>query len=220
MISGTGVLVEACVGSVETCVAAERAGARRLELCDPLIEGGGTPSTELITACKAAVSIPIVVMIRPRAGDFVYSEKELDSMRRDVVTARELGVDGIATGVLRPDKTIDTDVVRSLVDKAQGLSVTFHRAFDSTPNLHESLESLIALGFKRVLTSGGAATADKGAKSLADLVRQAGSRLTILAGGGIREHNVQQIIATSGVREVHARFADGFDRTVAAVTNQ
>lgn len=220
MISGTSVLVEACVGSVESCVAAERAGAQRLELCDPLIEGGGTPSAELIAACQAAVSIPIVVMIRPRAGDFVYTAKELDSMRRDIATARELGVAGIATGVLRTDNTIDFDVVESLVNESKGLPATFHRAFDSTPDLHASLESLVALGFERVLTSGGAATAEKGSKSLADLVGWAGSRMTVLAGGGIREHNVRQIVATSGVREVHARFAEGFDRTVASVSNR
>ena len=199
------ILVEACVDSVASSLAAERGGARRLELCDALFDGGTTPSAGMIAACKAAVSIPVFVMIRPRGGGFVYSEVERDVMRRDVIVARELGADGIVIGGLRRDGTIDVELVRLLLDAARELPVTFHRAFDLSPNLEASLESLVDAGVHRVLTSGGAPTAPDGAMVLAELVRQAGSRLVVLAGGGVREDNVRSLVSVSGVREVHVR---------------
>jgi copper homeostasis protein len=201
----SGLLVEACVDSVASSVAAERGGAHRLELCDALFDGGTTPSAGMIAACKAAVSIPVFVMIRPRGGGFVYSTEERDVMRRDIVIGRELGADGIAIGALRRDNTIDVDLVRTLVDAARGLPVTFHRAFDFTRDLSASLEVLIENGVQRVLTSGGAPTAAEGAAAIADLVRQAGSRIVVMAGGGVRDENLRQLVATSGVREVHVR---------------
>jgi len=199
------ILVEACVDSVASSVAAERGGARRLELCDALFDGGTTPSAGMIAACKAAVSIPIFVMIRPRGGGFVYSEAERDVMRRDIAAARDLGADGVVIGGLRPDGTVDLELVRLLVEAAGDLPVTFHRAFDLTPDLEASLDLLADAGVRRVLTSGGAPTAAEGAAALADLVRRAGSRLTVLAGGGVRAENVHQLVSVSGVREVHVR---------------
>lgn len=199
------ILVEACVDSVASSLAAERGGARRLELCDALFDGGTTPSAGMVAACKEAVSIPVFVMIRPRGGGFVYSDAERDVMRRDVVVARELGADGVVIGGLCRDGTIDVDLVRLLVDAARGLPVTFHRAFDLTPDLGSSLDVLADAGVQRILTAGGAATAVDGAAMLADLVRQAGSRLLVLAGGGVREENVRRLVAKSGVREVHVR---------------
>lgn len=198
-------LVEACVDSVASSLAAERGGARRLELCDALFDGGTTPSAGMIAACKAAVSIPVFVMIRPRGGGFVYSDAERDVMHRDVVVARGLGADGVVIGGLRRDGTVDLALVRALVDAADGLPVTFHRAFDLTPSLAESLVSLVDAGVQRILTSGGALTAAEGATALADLVRQAGSRVVVMAGGGVREENVRELVAVSGVREVHVR---------------
>jgi copper homeostasis protein len=186
------VLVEACVDSVESALAAERGGAGRLELCDALFDGGTTPSAGMIAACRERVSIPLFVIIRPRGGGFVYSDSELDVMRRDIVAARGLGVDGVVIGPMRPDGSVDEEQTRSLVDTADGLPVTFHRAFDFA-------------GASRVLSSGGAPTAREGAGTLAGLVRQAGARLTVMAGGGVREENVRDIIATAGVREVHVR---------------
>ncbi len=171
----------------------------------------------MIAACKAAVSIPVFVMIRPRGGGFVYSDKERDVMQRDVVVARELGADGVVIGGLRPDGTIDLPLVQFLVEAAHELPVTFHRAFDFTRDFESSLESLIDAGVQRVLTSGGAATAVDGVTALADLVRQAGSRLIVIAGGGIREENVRTVVEMSGVREVHARLTRSFVRTVAAI---
>ncbi|HKW46068.1 MAG TPA: copper homeostasis protein CutC [Gemmatimonadaceae bacterium] len=201
----TPVLVEACVDSVASSIAAERGGVRRLELCDALFDGGTTPSAGMIAACKAAASIPVFVMIRPRGGGFVYSNAERDVMRRDIVIARELGADGVVIGALRRDGTIDLELVRCLVEAANGLPVTFHRAFDVTPDLEASLESLIDAGVDRILTAGGAATAVEGATTLGRLVRQAGARLAVLAGGGVREENVRKLVSLSGVREVHVR---------------
>jgi copper homeostasis protein len=199
------ILVEACVDSVASSIAAERGGARRLELCDALFDGGTTPSAGMIAACKAAVSIPIFVLIRPRGGGFVYSEAERDVMRRDVVIARELGADGIVIGGLRADDTIDVELVRSLLDAAGGLGITFHRAFDLTPDLEATLEALAECGVERILTSGGAPTAAEGASTLARLVERSGSRVVVMAGGGVREENVRQLVSRSGVREVHVR---------------
>jgi copper homeostasis protein len=199
------ILVEACVDSVASALAAERGGARRLELCDALFDGGTTPSAGMIAACKEAVSIPVFVMIRPRGGGFIYSDVERDVMRRDVVAARELGADGLVIGGLRPDGVVDLALVRLLMDSAQDLPVTFHRAFDLTPDLEASLASLAHAGVHRVLSSGGAPTAADGAKTLAKLVRQAGSRLTVMAGGGVRDENVRTLVSVSGLREVHVR---------------
>jgi copper homeostasis protein len=199
------ILVEACVDSVASSAAAERGGAQRLELCDALFDGGTTPSAGMIAACKETVSIPIFVMIRPRGGGFVYSEAERDVMRRDVVVARELGADGVVIGGLRHNGTVDRALVRSLMEAARELPVTFHRAFDLTPDLETSLESLADAGVQRVLSAGGTSTAVDGATTLAKLVRQAGSRLIVMAGGGVREENVRSLVSVSGVREVHVR---------------
>jgi len=190
---------------VASSLAAERGGARRLELCDAIFDGGTTPSAGMIAACKAAVSIPVFVMIRPRGGGFVYSDAERDVMQRDVVAARELGADGIVIGGLGPDGSIDVALVQLLVKAAHYLPVTFHRAFDITPNFEASLESLAYAGVQRILTAGGTSTAADGVNALADLVRLAGSRLVVMAGGGVREDNVRSIVSVSGVREVHVR---------------
>jgi copper homeostasis protein len=199
------ILVEACVDSVASSLAAEGGGARRLELCDALFDGGTTPSAGMIAACKEAVSIPVFVMIRPRGGGFVYSDAESDVMRRDVIVARELEADGVVIGGLRQDGSIDLALVRLLVEAARELPVTFHRAFDLTPDFDAALESLVDAGVERVLSAGGTSTASEGAAVLADLVRQAGSRLIVMAGGSVREDNVSTLVSVSGVREVHVR---------------
>jgi copper homeostasis protein len=199
------IFVEACVDSVASAMAAERGGAHRLELCDALFDGGTTPSAGMIAACKEAVSIPVFVMIRPRGGGFVYTNAERGVMRRDVIIARELGADGVVIGGLLPNGVIDRVLVGLMVEGGGGLPVTFHRAFDLTPDPLAALESLIEAGVQRVLTAGGAATAAEGAAALATLVRHAGSRLTVMAGGGVREQNVRELVSVSGVREVHVR---------------
>lgn len=202
---GARVLVEACVDSVESALAAERGGAGRLELYDALFDGGTTPSAGMIAAVRERVTIPVFVIVRPRGGGFVYSDAELDVMRRDIVAARGLGADGVVIGVLRPDGTVDVERTRSLVDAAADIPVTFHRAFDFAPDLARALEDVIASGVARVLTSGGARTARDGVAVLSSLVRHAGDRLVVMAGGGVREENVREIVDATGVREVHVR---------------
>ena len=207
MLSGNmAVLLESVVQSVDDAAAAARAGSDRLELCVGLAAGGLTPPEALIAAVIERVSIPVFVMVRPRAGDFVYTDEEFATALRQVQAVRARGAHGIVTGVLRHGGRVDVERTRMLVDAAGELPVTFHRAFDEVPAQAAALDAIIAAGIRRVLTSGAAATALAGADRLAALVRQAGERLTILAGGGVRAHNARQLIARSGVVEVHARF--------------
>ena len=153
------ILVEACVDSVESALAAARGGAHRIELCANLVEGGTTPSAGTLAVCRARLEIPIFVLIRPRGGDFLYSAAELAVMLEDVRRAKETGAHGIVTGVLRADAEIDQDRTGALIAAARPLRVTFHRAFDVCRDAGRALETLIALGVERVLTSGQAATA-------------------------------------------------------------
>jgi copper homeostasis protein len=198
-------LVEAAVETLEEALAAKRAGADRIELCANLGVGGTTPSAGLIASVVQQVNHPVFVMIRPRGGDFVYAADEIDAMIEDIDRARPLGIAGIVTGALRSDGSVDVDSLRRLMSPAAGLPVTFHRAFDVVANRTEALEQVIDLGASRVLTSGGAATALDGAVAIAMLVDQAGERVSIVAGGKIREQNARDVIARTGVREVHAR---------------
>jgi copper homeostasis protein len=199
------VLVEVCVDSVASAVAAERGGARRLELCDNLGDGGTTPSAGMISAVKAAVRIPVFVIVRPRGGGFVYSDVETGVMRLDVEAARMLGADGIVVGTLTRDARIDVEQLRALRDAAAGLPVTFHRAFDLVRDQDAALETLMAERIPRVLTSGGASSAIEGATAIGALVRRAAGQVEILAGGGVREENVQELVHRTRVREVHVR---------------
>lgn len=201
-------LVEAAVETLDSALAAERAGADRIELCDNLSDGGTTPGAGLIAAVAERTQLPVFVLIRPRAGGFVYSDDEFDVMIRDIELAGRMGIAGIVTGALTPDGRVDAERTHTLVKAAAGLPVTFHRAIDSAVDLPTALEEAIEAGASRVLTSGGAATALEGVDLIAALVDQARKRITIIAGGGIREHNVRDVIARTGVREVHARLLD------------
>jgi copper homeostasis protein len=159
----------------------------------------------MIAAVKARVAIPVFAIVRPRGGGFVYSDDEVDVMLRDIAIAQQLDVDGLVIGALTRDSTIDLATTRRLVEAAEGTPVTFHRAFDLTPNLDGALNELIGLGISRVLTSGGAPTARDGIATIDALVQQAGDRIVVMAGGGVREENVGEIVARTGVREVHVR---------------
>jgi copper homeostasis protein len=203
--TSSSVLVEACVDSVESARAAERGGARRLELCDNLADGGTTPSAGMIDAVKAAVRIPVFVIVRPRGGGFDYYVAEQDVMRRDEYAAIALGAHGVVVGVLRPDARVDSLRTQALVAAAEGVQVTFHRAFDLVPDQYDALDAIAAAGVSRVLTSGGASTAAEGADAIGSLVKAAGTRLIVVAGGGIREENVADLVRRSGVREIHIR---------------
>jgi copper homeostasis protein len=198
-VSTGEILVEACVDSVASAVAAERGGAGRVELCDNLVEGGTTPSAGTIAECREQLAIPVYVMIRPRGGDFLYSADEVAVMRRDIAAAQELGADGVVLGVLRPDGRVDKARTRALVRAARPLDVTFHRAIDVARDPLEALDDLVATGVDRVLTSGQAATAR------AALVERAAGRIVILAGGGVDERNAKQLVRRTGVHEIHVR---------------
>jgi copper homeostasis protein len=201
-------LVEAAVETLDSALAAERAGADRIELCDNLSEGGTTPDGELVAAIVERIRLPVFVLIRPRAGDFVYSESEFDVMIRDIELTRTMGIAGIVTGALDANGRVDVKRTRSLVKAAGGLPVTFHRAIDSAADLPAALDGAIEAGVSRVLTSGGAPTAREGVDVIAALVLQARERVSIIGGGGIREHNVREVIDRTGVQEVHGRLID------------
>jgi len=201
-------LIEAAVETLDSALAAERAGADRIELCENLSDGGTTPAMGLIAEVAERTRLPVFVLIRPREGDFVYSDEEFDQLVRDTELVGRLGIAGIVTGALTPDGRVDVERTRTLVEAAGGLPVTFHRAIDSAVDLPAALEEAIEAGASRVLTSGGAATAVEGVDLIAALVGQARERITVIAGGGIREHNVRDVIARTGVREVHARLID------------
>lgn len=184
-----------------------------MELCANLYDGGTTPSAGLIAAVKSRIRIPVFVLIRPRGGGFVYADEDADVMKRDVKIARAYGADGIVIGALDVNGRVSTAITGDLIEEAGGLPVTFHRAFDCTSDQAEALEMLIEAGVGRVLTSGGVGTALDGADSIARLVAQAAGRIVVMAGGGIREHNVREVIARTGVTEVHARISSAVPST-------
>jgi copper homeostasis protein len=204
-VTAARVLVEACVESLEEALAAEGGGAKRLELCANMDVGGTTPSAELFRAVRARVRIPIAMMIRPRGGSFVYSNAELESMRRDLDLAAELGADVAVIGVLDDDRQVDAARTRELVARAGSMPVTFHKAFDVVADQQRGLDVLIDAGVSRVLTSGGADTAIAGAESLTRLAEQAADRISVMPGGKVRGDNVREIVERTGVWEVHAR---------------
>lgn len=205
--AATGVLVEACVDTVASALAAEEGGAGRIELCANLVEGGTTPSEGTIAVARERLRIPLFVLVRPRGGDFLHDALDLAVMRRDVESARRLGADGVVVGALTADGDVDAPAIRTLVAAARPMQVTFHRAFDAVRDPAAALETLVALGVDRVLTAGGAPSALEGAAALGDLVRRAAGRIVVLAGGGLTAENVGPVVAASGVREVHVRGA-------------
>lgn len=200
-------LVEVCVDDVAGAVVAEEAGADRVELCAALSDGGTTPSIGMVEAALDAVRrIRVHVLVRPRAGDFVHDGEELAVMRADIRAVRRLGRPvGFVLGVLTADGEVDESALRMLLDECGDAPVTFHRAFDGTRDLAVALEVLAGLGVTRVLSSGGRATALAGAAVLADLVKRADGQVTVMAGGSIRPDNVAELVARTGVPEVHLR---------------
>lgn len=197
------VLLEACIDSVADGLAAERAGAGRVELCANLLEGGTTPSIGLVRMVTAHLEIPVFAIIRPRGGDCCYSAEDIEVMLKDIEAAKAAGVHGIVSGALHPNGVVDEDGTEALLEAAAPLPFTFHRAFDQVRDHDEALDTCMALGVSRILTSGGMPTALDAADTLQRLRQRAGSRLVIMAGGGIRASNIRAVIERTGVREVH-----------------
>jgi len=200
------VLLEVCANSVTSAITAQKGGAARVELCENLTEGGTTPSYGQIAVARQHLNIPINVLIRPRPGDFLYTDIEFGIMRADVEYAIQAGCNGIVIGMLDEEGNVDKVRCRELIDLAHesGLSVTFHRAFDVCRCYDEALEDIIALGCDRILTSGGRTTAIEGSVNIASLVEKAAGRITIMPGSGINETNVKDLVEFTHVTEVHA----------------
>jgi copper homeostasis protein len=188
---------------VESAVVAQRAGADRVELCASLIEGGITPSHGTIKAARSKLTLGLMVMIRPRGGDFLYDDVETEAMLEDVEVAKSLGADGVVFGCLRPDGAIDTDKTRALTSAARPLAVTFHRAFDVCRDPFEALEQLAELGVARLLTSGQESSVLEGIERIKTLRERAKGRVVVMPGGGITPGNVRKIVELSGADEIH-----------------
>lgn len=197
-------IFEVCLQSVDGAIAAAQGGAQRVELCAALVEGGITPSLGTIQACRAAVDMDIMVMIRPRGGDFRYSERELESMAYDIEQCKRIGVTGVVFGMLENNGKVARSQVQALLEVARPLSVTFHRAFDVSNDPFTALDTLIDLGIDRVLTSGQAATVPEGIEVIRQLADQAAGRIGILPGCGITPENLAEVIRHTGVTEFHA----------------
>ena len=198
------ILLEISVEASEAAVAAERGGADRIELCNDLSVAGLTPQVELLRLVRQQIQIPIFVMIRPRVGDFVYSPAEFAQMKKSIAAARHPGSSGLVLGILNPDHTVDLDRTRELVELAQPLPVTFHRAFDECADLSQALEHVVRTGASRILTSSGAATAPERAGKIEMLVAAAGGRITIVPGAGINAGNILQLAAATRAQEFHS----------------
>jgi copper homeostasis protein len=196
-------IIEIAVFSLEAAIAAYNAGAHRIELCSAPAEGGLTPSASTMRLARKYVKIPIHVMIRPREGDFCYSEKEFEALLLDVAAAKMVGMEGVVSGILNPDGTVDEKRMAILVDAAAPMDVTFHRAFDMVKDQDEALETIIYAGCARILTSGGQQNAPQGIEKLAELVKKAGDRISIMPGSGVNLNNIKHLVESTGAKEMH-----------------
>ena len=207
-------VLEICVDSVESAVAAERGGAQRIELCSDLLEGGITPSPGLLERVRKWLGIDIFVMIRPRGGDFFYTDEEFAIMKADIAHARDLGANGVVLGVLDQDGNVDVERTRKMVEQAQPLPVTFHRAVDVSANLADSLERIIASGARRVLTSGGKRRAADSTRDISQAIQKTRGRLIVMVGGGLNPENIAAVSRETGAAEYHASLNTGLPSPV------
>lgn len=196
--------LEICVDSVESAIAAQRGGAQRVELCSALSEGGLTPSIGLIREVRKTIDIGVYVMIRPRGGDFLYSDEELAIMREDIVQAAASGASGVVFGLLNSDSDIDVERTKQLIEVARPLEVTFHRAIDMSRDPEAAVAEVIKTGADRVLTSGGAQSALLGATRLERMIRSADGKIQVMVCGGVRAESVRQIVRSTGATQFHA----------------
>lgn len=198
------ITLEICANSVASALAAQSGGADRVELCDNMAEGGTTPSYAAIAKARDLLQISLYPIIRPRGGDFLYDELELELMGKDIELCKQLGCDGIVIGLLNRDGTVDKKRTRWLVDLAWPLGVTFHRAFDRCADPLTALEDIVDTGCERILTSGQAPTAPQGAGLISGLVEKAGDRIAIMAGSGVRENNIAALVEATRAKEYHS----------------
>ncbi|MDI7862301.1 copper homeostasis protein CutC [Rhizobiaceae bacterium n13] len=204
----TAVLLEVCVGDVQGLETAVAAGADRIELCSALAVGGLTPSAGVM-ALAATKPVPSFAMIRPRAGDFVYSEAELDVMMGDIDAARNAGLPGVVFGANHPDGRLDLASLERLVARSAGLGLTLHRAFDLVPDVEEAIEAAISLGFERILTSGGAKSALQGVEILERAIVHARGRISVMPGSGVTIETIDPLLSRLAVGEVHSSCSSG-----------
>ncbi|RLD49902.1 MAG: copper homeostasis protein CutC [Bacteroidetes bacterium] len=196
-------LIEVCATNIQSALTAQKGGAKRIELCDNLFEGGTTPSPGTLQIARELLEIEINVMIRPRGSDFYYSDLEFEIMKRDIEFCKKLGVDGVVFGILLPDGNVDIKRLKQLVQLSSPMSITFHRAFDMTPNPFQSLEEIIELGIDRILTAGQKNTAIEGKKIIGKLISKAEGRIIIMPGSGINEDNILELKKGTGATEFH-----------------
>jgi copper homeostasis protein len=204
-------LLEICANSFQSAINAEQAGAHRIELCSELSVGGITPSFGLLKKVLSALTIPVNILIRPRSGDFVYSQDEFDIMKRDIELCKNLGASGIVSGILTVEGNVDNLRTKALIELAKPMDFTFHRAFDELRDPLKGLEQLIDIGVDRILTSGQQSKAEKGLESIKEFLRQANNRVKIMAGAGITAQNVSKFKAI-GIKEVHASASVSIDQ--------
>lgn len=196
--------LEICANSVESAIIAQKGGAQRVELCDNIHEGGTTPSQGAIEFARNILRIDLNIIIRPRGGDFIYSDIEFEIMKRDIAVAKKTGINGVVFGLLSKNGNIDKARTKELVELAQPMSVTFHRAFDVCKDPFKGLEDIIDCGCNRILTSGMQNKAIDGIELIRNLIDKANNRITIMPGSGINEHNIAKIYKHTGATEFHA----------------
>jgi copper homeostasis protein len=197
-------ILEVCAFTIQSCITAEKAGAARVELCDNPIEGGTTPSYGTIKQAREKISILLYPIIRPRSGNYLYTEDEYAIMRKDIEMCRELGCDGISVGAQTIDAQIDVEMLKRIVEWAGPMGVTCNRAFDCAPDPFRALEDIISTGCERILTSGQKSAAPDAAPLLAQLVKQAGDRIIIMPGAGVKSTNIRKLADESGATEFHS----------------
>jgi len=196
--------MEVCANNVASAMAAQEGGAIRVELCDNLQDGGTTPSYAQIKLAKELLKINVYPIIRPRGGDFLYSDLEFNLMKTDIEVCKSLNCDGVVIGILKSDGSVDKERCATLIALASPMKVTFHRAFDNCNDMEKALEDIIEIGCERILSSGGKVTALEGAEKLKALIKLAAGRISIMPGAGVRENNIADIISITGATEFHS----------------
>ncbi|MDR2814836.1 MAG: copper homeostasis protein CutC [Prevotellaceae bacterium] len=217
LLSKKKFILEVCADSLDSAIVAQSSGAHRIELCSNLPEGGTTPSLGLIEAARKLLSIKLYVLIRPRGGDFCYSDTELEIMLSDIRACGKLGCDGVAVGMLNKDGTVDEQRCRRLVEAAHsyGMGVTFHRAFDRCRDLPEAMEAVIRLGCERILTSGGCKNVADGIGTTSELVKKADGRISIMPGAGVTPNNATIVLSVTEANELHGTFRSKYSDNMA-----